>query len=138
MRKKKKCLHAFWFYELERVFWEVFILINKATVIYGRCFQNIGVIQSCSILCDLMDCSPPGSSVPGILQTRMVESVAISLSRGSSWPRDWTQVSYIACWFFNHLSHHGSSLLSIVPVDLCTLIIYQISLATFKWWLLLV
>ena len=53
--KKKNCLHAFWFYELGRVFWEAFILINKATVIYGRCFQNIGVIQSCSILCDLME-----------------------------------------------------------------------------------
>ena len=88
--------------------------------------------------CNSMDSRPLGSSNHGILQARILEWVAISLSRGFSWPRDWTQVSYIACWFFNHLSHHGSSLLSIVPVDLCTLIIYQISLATFKWWLLLV
>ena len=43
-----------------------------------------------------MDCSPPGSSVHGILQARMLEWVAISFSRGSSWPRDWTQVSCIA------------------------------------------
>ena len=40
-----------------------------------------------------MDCSPPGSSVHGILQTRILEWVAIPFSRGSSWPRDRTQVS---------------------------------------------
>ena len=38
-------------------------------------------------------CSPPGSSVLGILQARILEWVAISFSRGSSWPRDWTQDS---------------------------------------------
>ena len=37
-----------------------------------------------------MDCSPPGSSVHGILQTRILQWVAISFSRGSSLPRDWT------------------------------------------------
>ena len=40
-----------------------------------------------------MDCSLPGSSVPGILQARILEWVAISFSRGSSRPRDQTQVS---------------------------------------------
>ena len=39
-----------------------------------------------------MDCSPPGSSVHGISQARMLEWVAISFSRGSSQPRDWKQV----------------------------------------------
>ena len=43
-----------------------------------------------------MDCSPPGSSVHGILQARILEWVAISFSRGSSRPRDQTQVSHIA------------------------------------------
>ena len=47
-------------------------------------------------LCDPMDCSPPGSSVHGILQARTLEGVAISSSRGSSQPRDWTRVSCIA------------------------------------------
>ena len=47
-------------------------------------------------LCDPMDCSPPGSSVHGILQARILEWVAISFSRGSSRPRDQTQVSHIA------------------------------------------
>ena len=42
-----------------------------------------------------MDCSPPGSSVHGILQARILEWVAISFSRGSSQPRDRTQVSRI-------------------------------------------
>ena len=43
-----------------------------------------------------MDCSPPGSSVHGIFQARVLEWVAISFSRGSSQPRDWTQVCHIA------------------------------------------
>ena len=50
---------------------------------------------SCLTLCDPMDCSLPGSSVHGILHARIMEWVAISFSRGSSWPRDWTQVSRI-------------------------------------------
>ena len=47
-----------------------------------------------------MDCSSPGSSIHGILQARILEWVAISFSRGSSWPRDRTQVSCIAGRFF--------------------------------------
>ena len=47
-----------------------------------------------------MDCSPSGSSVHGFLQTRMLEWVAITCSRGSSCPRDQTQVSWIAGRFF--------------------------------------
>ena len=47
-----------------------------------------------------MDYSPLGSSVHGILWARILEWVAISFSRGSSWPRDWTQVSCIAGRFF--------------------------------------
>ena len=42
----------------------------------------------------------PGSSVRGILQARILEWVAMPSSRGSSQPRDWTQVSYIAGGFF--------------------------------------
>ena len=44
-----------------------------------------------------MDCSPPGSSVHGIPQTRVLEGVAMPSSRGSSWPRDWTRISYVSC-----------------------------------------
>ena len=51
--------------------------------------------QLCPTLCDPMDCSLPGSSVHGISLARIQEQVAISFSRGSSWPRDWTHVSCI-------------------------------------------
>ena len=46
------------------------------------------------------DCSPPGSSVHGILQARIIDWVANPFSRGSSQPKDWTQVSCIAGRFF--------------------------------------
>ena len=52
--------------------------------------------QSCLTLWDPVDCSLPGSSVHGSLQARILESVAISFSRASSQPRDWTWVSCIA------------------------------------------
>src|SRR5574340_872311 len=45
------------------------------------------VARWCPALCDPMDCSPPGSSVHGILKARILERVAISFSRGSSRPR---------------------------------------------------
>ena len=54
--------------------------------------------------CDPMDCSPPGSFVHGILQARILEWVAISFSRGSSQPRNWTQVSCIADRCFTDLA----------------------------------
>ena len=53
------------------------------------------VTQLCPTLCDPMDCSLPGSSVHGIFQAMVLEWIAISFSRWSSWPRDWTQVSRI-------------------------------------------
>ena len=59
------------------------------------------VAQSCSTLCDPMDCGLPGSSVRGILQARVLEWVAISFSRVSSQPRDRTQVSHIPGRCFN-------------------------------------
>ena len=58
------------------------------------------VAQSCLTLCSPMACSPPGSSVHGILQARILEWAAILSSRGSSQPRDRTQVSHIAGRFF--------------------------------------
>ena len=56
--------------------------------------------QSCLTPYDPMDCSPPGSSVHGILQRRILEWVAIFFSRGSSQSRDWTWVSCTAGGFF--------------------------------------
>ena len=54
----------------------------------------------CLTLSDPMDSSPSGSSVRGILQARILEWVAIPFSRGSSWPRNWSQVSCSADRFF--------------------------------------
>ena len=59
------------------------------------------VAQSCLTLCYPVDCSPPGSSVHGILQARILEWVAIPFSSGSSQPRDRTQVSRIVGRCFN-------------------------------------
>ena len=61
----------------------------------------------CPTLCDPVDCSPPGSSIHGILQARILEWFAISFSRGSSWPRDRTQVSCIAGRCFNLWATRG-------------------------------
>ena len=58
------------------------------------------VTQSCPTLCDPTDCSPPGSSVRGILQVRILEWIAMSFSRGSSRLRDRTQVFGITGRFF--------------------------------------
>ena len=52
--------------------------------------------QSCLTLCNPMDCSPPGSSVHGILQTRILGRVAMPSCRGSSRPRDRTHLSYVS------------------------------------------
>ena len=66
------------------------------------------VAQSCLTLCDPMDCSPPNSSVHGILQARILKWVAISFSRGSSQPRDLTLISCIAGEFLLPLSYQES------------------------------
>ena len=71
----------------------------------------IGSLESQPLVClqllsfvwlfsDPMDCSPPGSSVRGILQARILKWVVISSSRGSSQSRDWTQVFCIKSRFF--------------------------------------
>ena len=54
---------------------------------------KVNVTQSCPTLCNPMDCSLPSSTIHGILQARRLEWFAISFSRWSSRPRDWTQVS---------------------------------------------
>ena len=67
-------------------------------------------LQSCSTLCDSMDCSTPGSSTHGILQARILEWVGIPFSEGSSGPRDRTHISYASCvgrqvlYHWRHLS----------------------------------
>ena len=78
------------------VFWGMWVhLLGSYLIKWSK------VAQSCPTLCNPMDCSPPGFSVHGILQARILQWVAISFSRGSSRPRDRTQVSHIAGRRFN-------------------------------------
>ena len=76
----------------------------------ARILSEVLFIQS--YLCDPMDCSPPGSSVHGLLQARILEWVAMSSSRGSSRSRDQTWIPYISCTgrqFLYHLVLAGKS-----------------------------
>ena len=80
------------------------------------------VTQSCPALCDPMDCGLPGSSIHGIFQARVLEWVAISFSRGSSQPRDQTQVSCTAGWHFTSELLRKSILKNrdiILPTKIC-------------------
>ena len=85
--------------------WHSGITINQLPVlgelVLGFIPYISEVAQSCLTLCDPVDCSPPDSSIHGIFQARILEWVAISFSRGSSRPRDQTQVSRIAGRRFN-------------------------------------
>ena len=64
------------------------------------CLHACSVVKSRLTLCYSMDYCPPGSSVPGISQARILEWVAIPLCRGSSWPRDRDPISCITGRFF--------------------------------------
>ena len=85
------------------------------------CVRVCLVAQSCPTLCDPMDDSPLGSSVLGLLQARILEWVAIPFSRGSSWPRDWTQVSWVSRQILYLLSHEGSPSLNRLNNNGCSL-----------------
>ena len=83
-------------------------------------------------LCNPMNCSPPGSSVHGILQARPLEWVAMPSSRGSSWPRDRTHISYISCigwWILYHYCHLGIEVI-MVPNMCWVLTVSNIELST--------
>ena len=65
-------------------------LTRLSLILLCLCEGSHSVTQSYPTLCNPTDCSPPGPSVHGILQTRILQWVAISYSRGSSQPRDQT------------------------------------------------
>ena len=64
------------------------------------------VAEPCPALCNRLDCGPPGSYIHGILQVTILEWVAISFSRGSSWPRDQTLIPCIANAFLKQIWIH--------------------------------
>ena len=81
--------------------WKLMCLFSSILVIKAQVcptlWSAVKVAQSCLTLCDPMD-----YIVRGILQARILEGVAIPFSRGSSQPRDWTQVSHIASALFTN------------------------------------
>ena len=90
--EKAMCVHS-----------EIWLTEKKEVMPFAGTSVNEGKMKvpvAQPTLWDPMDGSPPGSSVRGILLARIREWVAIPFSRGSSWPRDWTQVSCIAGEFF--------------------------------------
>ena len=70
------------------------------------------MVQSCLTLWDPMDCSPPGSSVHGILQARVLEWVATPISHQEIFPTQGSNPGLLHCkWILYHLSHQGSPFL---------------------------
>ena len=88
----------------------VFISLLPREMFHSElCMLHAQLLLSCLTLCDPMDCSPPGSSVHGILQARILEWVDVSSSRWSSQPRDRTIV-------FLCLLHRQVGSLPLVPL----------------------
>ena len=70
---------------------------SSLTQVISACALCAKSLESCPTLFNPTDCSPPGSSVHGILQARILEGVPMPFSRGSSRPRDPAHVSYVSC-----------------------------------------
>ena len=83
---------------------------DRVLVRLGKCGLTLlnSLLQSCPTLWDPVDYSPPGSSVHGILQARILEWGAIPSSRGSSRPRDRTRVSCGSC-IGRRILHHWAT-----------------------------
>ena len=97
------------------------------------------LLQSYPTLWDPTDYSPPASSVHGILEARTLEWVVTPFSRGSSWPRDQTLISYISCigrWMFPITEPPGKPLLLVIyfkhnsglMISLCHFLLSMVSL----------
>ena len=87
--------------EAEGKFWGVAGILD----LMGMVCVCTKSLQVCPTLFDSMNCSPPDSFVHGILQAKILKLVAISFSRGFSWPRDQTHISWVSCigrWILYH------------------------------------
>ena len=97
--------------------------------------------QSCPTLCNSIDCGLSGSSVHGIFQIKILERVAISYSRGSSWPRDQTPISCVSCtarWVLYQCATWEAYLLTIGMHCSYNLVIWRVDFAppprdTWQW-----
>ena len=86
------------------------IVILKPMLIIVTCMHAWVHAQACPTLCNPMDYSPPGSSVHGVFQARILKWVAISSARGSFWPRNQTRIPGLLHWQADSLPpcHLGS------------------------------
>ena len=90
-----------------------FVKILASSVCVCACTHTHA--QSCLTLCNPMDSSPPSSFIHGISQAGILELVAISFSKGSSWPKDRTHIPCVSCsgrWVLYQLSHQGLCMLN--------------------------
>ena len=93
------------FVKINNISWRSFhvncIIISKLYIIICMCAcMHAQSLHSFLTLWDPMDCIPPGSSVNGILQVRILEWVAMPSCRGSSWPRDQTWISRVSMYMY--------------------------------------
>ena len=104
--------------------------IKLTCALHGHCQDEIrhpcgglSTVCACSVASVVSDsasqwnCSPPGGSVHGILQARILEWVAMSSPRRSSWPRNWTHVSYISCAGRLNSPSLGTATITVLHVD---------------------
>ena len=96
VQKLISLIRSYLFLLLFQLLWET----DQSLILFLSEKKRKLVSQSCPTLCHPVDCSLLGSSVHGIFQARILEWIAISLSRGSSQPRDQTPVSCITGRFF--------------------------------------
>ena len=88
---------------------DLFLLLLPTCPTYcTTAVTNVLVVQLCLTFCDPMDCSPPGSSVYGILQAKIVEWAAMPFSRDLPNPGIKPYISLIGRQILYHLSHQGS------------------------------
>ena len=112
-------------------------------VLNGTDYESASLVaQSCPTLCDPMDCSLPGSSVHGIFQARVLEWVAISFSRGSSWPRDLPHRRQTLCRLSHHIlwiwiqyfrSNSGTSSWWSIPISSLIWALLLVLFSNFSW-----
>ena len=69
---------------------------------WRKCLYRVCALSHVLTLCSPAGCSPPGSTVHGVFQARILEWVAVSYLRGSYWSRQWTWVSCIGKWVLYH------------------------------------
>ena len=106
--------------------WLPYLNWSSETKMAYRCTCHAKSLQFCSTLCDPLDCSPPGFSVGGILQIRILEWVTMPSSRGSTQSRNQIHIPHISCisrWVLYHYCHLGSPIFFVKNFNILYLIL---------------